>query len=50
MYGPLVHVTGSELSHHRDAIAAELLKAGIEPVKIAVIEPSLEDVFIECMR
>jgi ABC-2 type transport system ATP-binding protein len=50
MYGPLVHVTGSELSHHRDAIAAELLKAGIEPVKIAVIEPSLEDVFTECMR
>ncbi|MGD2143884.1 MAG: ABC transporter ATP-binding protein [Anaerolineae bacterium] len=50
MYGPLVHVTGSELEQHRDAIAAELRQANVELREISVIEPSLEDVFIECMR
>jgi ABC-2 type transport system ATP-binding protein len=50
MVGPLVHVTGSELKEHRDAIAAELRKASVEPGEISVVEPSLEDVFIACMR
>ena len=50
MYGPLVHVTGSEMEQRRKAIAAELRHAGIEPGAMAIIEPSLEDVFIACMR
>jgi len=50
MYGPLVHVTGPEMERHEEAIAAELRRAGIEPGDMAIIEPSLEDVFIACMR
>jgi ABC-2 type transport system ATP-binding protein len=50
MYGPLMHVTGPALERHRDAIAAELRRASIEPREMVVIEPSLEDVFIECMQ
>jgi len=50
MYGPLVHVVASQMEQHREAIAAELRQAGVEPGDMAVIEPSLEDVFIACMR
>lgn len=50
MYGPLVHVTGSDLESRRNAIARELRQAGVEPGEMTLIEPSLEDVFIECMR
>ncbi|RLC92839.1 MAG: ABC transporter ATP-binding protein [Chloroflexi bacterium] len=50
MYGPLVHVTGPEMERHEETIAAELRRAGIEPGEMAIIEPSLEDVFIACMR
>jgi hypothetical protein len=50
LYGSRVHVTGSELAQHREAVAAELSDAGIEPGEISLIEPSLEDVFIEYMR
>jgi ABC-2 type transport system ATP-binding protein len=50
MYGSLVHVVAREMEQHRKSIAAELRRAGIEPGNMAVIEPSLEDVFIACMR
>jgi len=50
MYGALVHVVASQVEQCREAIAAELRQAGVEPGEMAVIEPSLEDVFIECMR
>jgi len=50
MYGPLVHVVAPEMEQHRESIAAELVRAGVEPGAMAIIEPSLEDVFIECMR
>ena len=50
MYGPLVHVVGSDLDQRTDAIAALLREHGIAPGDITIIEPSLEDVFIECMR
>ena len=50
LYGPLVHVTGPKIELHKEAIATELRRAGIEPGEMAVIEPSLEDVFIACMR
>jgi len=48
MYGSLVHVVGPRMEHYKVAIAAELRQAGVEPGPMAVIEPSLEDVFI-CM-
>jgi len=50
MYGPLVHVVAPDMEQHRESIAAELVRAGVEPGAMAIIEPSLEDVFIECMR
>jgi ABC-2 type transport system ATP-binding protein len=50
MYGSLVHVVASEVERRTEGIAAELRQAGIEPGDMAVIEPSLEDVFIACMR
>ncbi|MGD1996417.1 MAG: ABC transporter ATP-binding protein [Anaerolineae bacterium] len=50
MYGPLVHVVASEMEEHRDSIVAELRRADVEPGNVALIDPSLEDVFIACMR
>jgi len=50
MYGALVHVVAPRMEQHREAIAAELRRADVEPGNMAVIEPSLEDVFIACMR
>ncbi len=50
MYGPLVHVVAPDMKRHQESIAAELVQAGVEPGAMAIIEPSLEDVFIECMR
>jgi hypothetical protein len=46
----LVHVVAPQTGRHQEAIAAELIQAGVEPGNMAVIEPSLEDVFIACMR
>jgi ABC-2 type transport system ATP-binding protein len=50
MYGSLVHVVAPTMAQYQEAIAAELRQAGVEPGDMAVIEPSLEDVFIACMR
>jgi ABC-2 type transport system ATP-binding protein len=50
MYGSLVHVVASEMERRTEGIAAELRQAGVEPGAMAIIEPSLEDVFIACMR
>jgi len=50
MYGALVHVVAADMEQHQESIAAELRRAGVEPGDMAIIEPSLEDVFIACMR
>jgi len=50
MYGALVHVVAPGVEHYKEAIAAELHRAGVEPGETAVIEPSLEDVFVACMN
>ncbi|MBN1891106.1 MAG: ABC transporter ATP-binding protein [Thermoflexales bacterium] len=50
MHGSLVHVVASDMQQHQNAIAAELRQANIEPGDMAIIEPSLEDVFIACMH
>jgi ABC-2 type transport system ATP-binding protein len=50
LYGSLVHVVAPEVQALQPEIEAHLLQAGIDPGSMAVIEPSLEDVFIACMR
>jgi len=50
MYGSLVHIVAQDMKRHQEAIAAELRQTGIEPGPMTIIEPSLEDVFIACMR
>ena len=50
MYGPLVHVVAQDMEQRREAIAVELRRANVDPGAMAIIEPSLEDVFIACMR
>ncbi|MFQ6102324.1 MAG: ABC transporter ATP-binding protein [Anaerolineae bacterium] len=50
MYGALMHVVAPQMERYQEAIAAELRRASIEPGDMAIIEPSLEDVFIACMR
>jgi ABC-2 type transport system ATP-binding protein len=50
LYGSLVHVVAPEMDSCQQAVASELLKAKVDPGQMAVIEPSLEDVFIACMR
>ena len=50
LYGSLIHVVASDVELLRESIASILLKAGIQPGNMAVIEPSLEDVFIASMH
>jgi ABC-2 type transport system ATP-binding protein len=50
LYGSLVHVTGPDMKGHQPAILAALQEAGVRPGQVSLIEPSLEDVFIACMR
>ncbi len=50
LYGSLVHVVAPEVQTHQPAIEYQLREAGIDPGSMAVIEPSLEDVFIASMR
>ena len=50
MYGPMVHVVGSDVDQRQEEIASVLREAGVEPGAMTVIEPSLEDVFISAMR
>ena len=50
MYGSLVHVVISGVEEPSKVIESELIQANINPGQIVIIEPSLEDVFIACMR
>ena len=50
MYGDLVHVISPDVAQKQAAIAETLRQAGVEPGEMTVIEPSLEDIFIACMR
>lgn len=50
LYGALVHVVAPEIERHMATIVAELRGAAVEPGEMAIIEPSLEDVFVACMR
>jgi ABC-2 type transport system ATP-binding protein len=50
LYGSLVHVTSKDVLNIQDAIRSELTEAGLAPKEMSLIEPSLEDVFIACMK
>jgi ABC-2 type transport system ATP-binding protein len=50
LYGSLVHIVAPEVQTYQPAIEDHLRGAGIDPGSMAVIEPSLEDVFIASMR
>jgi ABC-2 type transport system ATP-binding protein len=50
LYGSLVHVVAPDVRRHESAISATLRGSGIQPGAMTVIEPSLEDVFIACMK
>jgi ABC-2 type transport system ATP-binding protein len=50
LYGSLVHVVAPEVEKLEAAIRGQLKKANIEVEQVEIIEPSLEDVFVACMR
>jgi ABC-2 type transport system ATP-binding protein len=50
LYGSLVHVVAPDMRKHKKAITAELRRAKVDPGSMTVVEPTLEDVFIACMR
>ena len=50
LYGMLVHAVVPEADQYTRTITRLLKGAGIDCRQITVIEPSLEDVFISCMR
>lgn len=50
LYGSSVHVVAPQIRKRKRVIAVKLRQKGIQPGSMAIIEPSLEDVFIACMR
>jgi ABC-2 type transport system ATP-binding protein len=50
LYGSLVHVFSQDMKKREKEIKALLGKQNIEITHSAIIEPSLEDVFIACMK
>lgn len=50
LYGSLVHVVAKDVDQYLSSISNQLREAHIIPDSISIIEPSLEDVFISCMR
>ena len=50
LYGSLVHAVAPDMQAHQVAIEKILEEAGISVGQMAVIEPSLEDVFISAMK
>jgi ABC-2 type transport system ATP-binding protein len=50
LYGSLVHVVAGDIARYKDSIAALLHQYDINPGEMTIIDPSLEDVFIACMK
>jgi hypothetical protein len=50
LYGAQVHVVASEVGRLMEAIAHLLQAGGVQPGQMDVIAPSLEDVFLSCIR
>ncbi len=50
LYGAQIHVIGAEIGQHIESIRDLLRSQNVEPGSMEVIAPSLEDVFISCIR
>lgn len=50
LYGSQVHVVAMDARRHLRSLKKELRNSNIDPGSVEIIEPSLEDVFIACMR
>ncbi len=50
LYGSQIHVITTQPKHHTKYLRTLAKSAGIKITSISEIEPSLEDVFISCMR
>jgi ABC-2 type transport system ATP-binding protein len=50
LYGSQLHVIGADVGAHVEAITGLLGEGGIDPGGVEIIAPSLEDVFISCIR
>jgi ABC-2 type transport system ATP-binding protein len=50
LYGSQLHVIASNVAQYEGVIGDILRQGGVEPGPMAVIAPSLEDVFISCIR
>ena len=50
LYGTSIHIIAPNVKKTQRAIASELRRANINPGEMAIIEPSLEDIFIASMR
>jgi ABC-2 type transport system ATP-binding protein len=50
LYGSFIHLVAPEAHASQQDIADELRRAGADPGRMSIIEPSLEDVFIACMK
>ncbi|MCC6905798.1 MAG: hypothetical protein IT326_08160, partial [Anaerolineae bacterium] len=50
LYGAQIHVVAPEVEQWLSAIQTILAERGVSPGLTAVIPPSLEDVFISCIR
>jgi ABC-2 type transport system ATP-binding protein len=50
LYGAQVHVVALGVEKYLDDIEMVLRRAGVDPGVMSIIEPSLEDVFVACMK
>jgi ABC-2 type transport system ATP-binding protein len=50
LYGSQLHVIGQDVGTHIDSITKLLREGGLDPGRAEIIAPSLEDVFISCIR
>ncbi len=50
LYGALIHVVLRDVASQQTAIAGKLRSVGIEPRRMDLVEPSLEDVFISTVK
>jgi ABC-2 type transport system ATP-binding protein len=50
LYGAQIHIVAPDAEQYVSAIEAALVSQGLNPGSISVIAPSLEDVFISCIR
>ncbi len=50
LYGARLHVVAQDMKTVRTSIDHQLRAAGVQIEQMAIIEPSLEDVFIACMK